>query len=184
MTIPVFEQHLLELHVGRQASDKEGVQLAAVTSRSGQVDTRDQSVSVAQPKVDGGVGVSTLAETAPDSSVLGARTVLRQRFEVEKSLVGKENNVGGDHHCRLAGPVRALQRSNAGVENIALVEDAAPIDQRKLHGYGALHSFSSSSSSSDSSAIPTAIRFAKAFSGRGCVATGSANRRSGTRSRS
>ena len=128
MTIPVFEQHLLELHVWWKSSDEEGVQLAAVASRPSKMDARDQSLPIAQPEVDGGVRIFTLAETAPDSSVLGPRAVLRQRFKVEKAPVWKKNDVGSNHHCGLAGAVRTLQRGDAWVEDVALVEDAPPID--------------------------------------------------------
>ena len=124
---PCVRATSVELHVRWKTSTRNGC-LAAVASVLAKGHPRPIA-PIAQAKVDGGVGIFTLAETLPDSTVLGAR---RPRPEVRSGeSAGREEERHRQRSSLVVLPAPfAPSSAVTPVEDMRLVEDAAPIDQR------------------------------------------------------
>ena len=192
------QEDVRQRHAGRETADHERGRLDGRLGQPGQAHAgehaRARDVEL-EHRVRRPPGI---AEPAVDAAVPAGRRGLAEVGEPQLRHVGQHRDVRRDHHGGLAGAVRALERRDVAIEQVALVEHALPVDEHERGDACACHQSVSCSSGASSASIsgslsgslstsstsPDATSLASASAGADKPRTGSANRSRAGRSRS
>src|ERR1019366_4297118 len=119
------EQELTQAEAGRSSGDDERDELEGRLRLALQVNSGDEAFASGERDLERRVRRAPWrSEAAPHALVPSRRAALSEVREPEARHVRQEDDVCGDHHRGLSGPVRALERGDVAIELVALVEDA------------------------------------------------------------